>query len=1043
MKKIISFILVLSMILVLVACGANTDPETTTTAATTTAATVATTTTAATEATTEATTAATTTTATTTTATTPAVTEPPAPEYPAAIKTAEDFANMNADGEYYLAADITITGTWTAGKALSATYADNAEFTGILDGKGHTITTTTALFANFAGTVKDLTIVGEIPEVKVGDTVMHGAAVAMWTSGTAHFENVTNKANITGGNSSGAMLGYGKTGADITAIGCVNYGDINCVNQIGGIIGYIQGNKAKIENCTNYGDLVTTNYGAGIIGRFGSDAATAADSSVVITGCANYGRVESGKGQTGGILGYLISYAEIDNCVNHGEIVNNTVMAGGIFGAVGNKKEQCGLKITNCVNYGKVQGATLVGGIAGQHGKALQHSAVTFRIENCVNHGDVYAISPASATATVQVAGIAGYAYSGSPVANAVINCVNLGDVYADNQGTGKAYVGGIIGYTNGTNYEAQNNINAGQLHFTGNGLTSMALTLYNKNAESALTANNYTLAQGDIASCQISDPPTASPEKGIIVTAEQMASGEVAYLLNQAIGSTVFYQKIGIDAVPTLTKSDDGIVYKWENGMYANIASATPINTAEEFAAMTADGNYYLAKDITIKATWNGGKDVSATYADNTAFTGTLLGNGHTITVSAPLFANFQGVIKDLTIKGNITENKIGDTVVHGGAVSRWTNGKAVFANIVSKVNITGSKSTGALVGYGATGSDLLAVNCVNDGAFDCSDQVGGLFGYVQDTKVTIINCVNNGNLKTANYGGGIIGRFGRDAADIANGSLVTIIECVNNGKVVSAKGQTGGILGYLIGGAEIYDCVNNGEIVNETAQSGGIFGSTGDKDKTTAVYIEGCSNNGVIKGVTYVGGIAARVGRANQSPAGNYRLVDCVNYGEVQATAQKDASIYAAGIAGYAWGGGISAGHDPNGLVGNVNYGKVVVDATAVTSKANYIGGITGYVNSSNYEIKDNINVGAISVKGGANNSIALIAYNKNIASVENGMFANNYALAAGDTVVAYAGDGEAKAPVAESAAVAFTADQLAKGEVAYLKDIGFALK
>ena len=50
-------------------------------------------------------------------------------------------------------------------------------------------------------------------------------------------------------------------------------------------------------------------------------------------------------------------------------------------------------------------------------------------------------------------------------------------------------------------------------------------------------------------------------------------------------------------------------------------------INSAEEFAAMAADGTYYLAADITL----------TATYAE--AFTGTFDGNGKTITTSVPVF--------------------------------------------------------------------------------------------------------------------------------------------------------------------------------------------------------------------------------------------------------------------------------------------------------------------------------------------------------------------------------------------------------------------
>ena len=68
-----------------------------------------------------------------------------------------------------------------------------------------------------------------------------------------------------------------------------------------------------------------------------------------------------------------------------------------------------------------------------------------------------------------------------------------------------------------------------------------------------------------------------------------------------------------------------------------------TAINTAEEFAAMAADGKYYLAADIT----------VDATYMDS--FTGTFDGNGKTISTTTALFAALDGTVKNLTITGYI----------------------------------------------------------------------------------------------------------------------------------------------------------------------------------------------------------------------------------------------------------------------------------------------------------------------------------------------------------------------------------------------------
>ena len=58
-----------------------------------------------------------------------------------------------------------------------------------------------------------------------------------------------------------------------------------------------------------------------------------------------------------------------------------------------------------------------------------------------------------------------------------------------------------------------------------------------------------------------------------------------------------------------------------------ATIAQGNAIEDAEDFAKMDPDGTYYLAKSITL----------TETYAKE--FTGNFNGNGHTITVSAPIF--------------------------------------------------------------------------------------------------------------------------------------------------------------------------------------------------------------------------------------------------------------------------------------------------------------------------------------------------------------------------------------------------------------------
>ena len=67
-------------------------------------------------------------------------------------------------------------------------------------------------------------------------------------------------------------------------------------------------------------------------------------------------------------------------------------------------------------------------------------------------------------------------------------------------------------------------------------------------------------------------------------------------------------------------------------------VSAADPeiITTAEQFAAIKADGNYKLGADIAVASTlvFKDAEDKEV------GFTGTLDGDGHTITVSAPIFS-------------------------------------------------------------------------------------------------------------------------------------------------------------------------------------------------------------------------------------------------------------------------------------------------------------------------------------------------------------------------------------------------------------------
>ena len=182
--------------------------------------------------------------------------------------------------------------------------------------------------------------------------------------------------------------------------------------------------------------------------------------------------------------------------------------------------------------------------------------------------------------------------------------------------------------------------------------------------------------------------------------------------------------------------------------------ASAAPegtaINTADEFLAMVSTpadateptAKYYLASDITLPGS----------YVE--PFWGILDGNGHTVTISAPMFNDFSGEVKNLTINGQIFYQ---DADAAAFAVNSTKAFKATNVTNNANVTVTGTGKWGA--GFVAncvkTADPCIFVNCVNNGDIYIDSVAkekmrGGGFGGIIDS-CGFYNCTNNG----AQYGG------------------------------------------------------------------------------------------------------------------------------------------------------------------------------------------------------------------------------------------------------------------------------------------------
>lgn len=454
-----------------------------------------------------------------------------------------------------------------------------------------------------------------------------------------------------------------------------------------------------------------------------------------------------------------------------------------------------------------------------------------------------------------------------------------------------------------------------------------------------------------------------------------------------------------------------------------------TAVKSAEDFAKMTADGTYYLDADIAI----------AETYA--TPFTGTLDGNGHTVTVSVPMFSEMNGTVKNLIVKGQVDNSAAtAEAPAYSGSVAQTIKGNATFENIkneaVIKGMLTDYDSTYRAGAGGIAGIALEGVvtfkNCENT-AEVTGHAAGGILGSYDDASksydgtkfaVTFENCVNSGHIsasdgvKVTNNGaaGGILG--------IANKiGFLTFKNCKNTGKVEAdnkCPGPAGGIVSYVYtalaaDGSELasfQNCTNTGEVISADSQAGGIAGWT----RVKAEYVN-CLNSGFIHTGTnasgtnngYCGGIACRVS-GDKKPISTL-FKNCKNTGNVNSGRDQSAGICAyhnggnidfincentgkmtnetnaTGKAGMA--AGILANSGNNDGVGGVitftnckNSGELVPGKDL--SKNNYTGGICAYIygTGSQYgEFTNCVNTGKLHL---AKFSGQIVAYTNTVKTV-----------------------------------------------------------
>ena len=400
-------------------------------------------------------------------------------------------------------------------------------------------------------------------------------------------------------------------------------------------------------------------------------------------------------------------------------------------------------------------------------------------------------------------------------------------------------------------------------------------------------------------------------------------------------------------------------------------------IENADQLKAVEndPDAHYELIADIDLEGSaenlWNPiGND------QNTTFTGTFDGNGHTISglymnAKSPdntdrglgLFSYLgsDGTIKNLTVEGEICpgEGVDGGYYSSVGSVAGQCDGGTII-NCTSGVNITGytEGTVGGIVAGADDGGTI--ENCRYTGTIDITigDTTMGMGGIVgQASDCTVENCENAGTVISDIHTGGVVGR---------NNSGGEVLNCRNSGYVKSSGNRaSGGVVGDNYG--EIKNSYNIGTVTGSGGWTGGVTGhnvAESSPNAKTGGIVENCYNAGTVSGSGSVGGV---VGHNNSSVSHTAIVRSSYNTGTVTGGSRTG------GVVGYIESGVVENCYNTGDVTGSVDGS----DAGGV------VGRIEGNVNGNESTVSNCYNTGDVTGSGNAGGVVGKMDSESNTVS------------------------------------------------------------
>ena len=348
------------------------------------------------------------------------------------------------------------------------------------------------------------------------------------------------------------MAGEGWTGID--GFRGTFDGGSHTISNLGAPFFYATEGNTVVRNLTLSADAALVNSGAesGFAAFICQSNKTTAG-SLLIENCVNNTAVSnpSTKSWIGGFVGCAANGSTettttVRNCVNNGTI--SATGGEAVAGFIGSCRKG-DFYFLNSTNNGAITAPKAVGGFVGQ---GQTPASMTFT--DCSNTAD-FTVTENSLSRT---GGIIGSIYT-CPITTAT-RCWNTGNISGE-----FASVGGIVGYMDAksaslaiTDCYNTGNITAGS---GAAGILSVdafgtaAMTITNCWSSGTVTGGNastpFACSGAVITNCFNVE---GAQENVTTVTAEQLASGEVAYKLNGDQTAIVWFETIGTDAAPSFS---------------------------------------------------------------------------------------------------------------------------------------------------------------------------------------------------------------------------------------------------------------------------------------------------------------------------------------------------------------------------------------------------------------------------------------------------------------------------------------------------------